>query len=107
MKPNNYLIFDNPGILCKKVMYIDTTDFSADKIFQNMELQIKRLATYQNNERGNYLIIMAKIRKEDIDKFVICMEQLQNNNLIIGNTDYVKDCTSIMKEILKNGRQRR
>ena len=102
MKPNNYLIFNNPGILNKKVMYKINPFFN---LF--MELPIKRLATYQNNERGNYLIIMAKIRKEDIDKFVICMEQLQNNNLIIGNTDYVKDCTSIMKEILKNGRQRR
>lgn len=100
MQGRNYIVFDNVGIFYKKVMYIDTQDFSADKIFQNTDIKIKRQEVYVNNKFGNYIIVVAKVYKNDIDIFIHCMEQLENNKLIVGNTKYTKDCDHIMKEVL-------
>lgn len=100
MNYNNYLIFDNPGIIYKKVMYIDSNTFLADKIFENEGLDIKRLYVYEKVTYDGYIIIVSKIRKTDINKFISCMEKLQKDNLIIGNTDYIKVCDQMMKEVL-------
>ena len=96
----NYIILDNLRILHKIVMYVDNNNFLADRIFEENKLPIKKLRVYENEEYDN-VVIISKIKKKHINIFKKCMKKLQDYNLIIGNTDYMKNCKEIMEEVLK------
>lgn len=104
-KSSNYIILDNPGIFNKKVMYIDTTDFLADSILAQNQVRIHFGQHFESNKYKGYVVIIADVRKQDIDKFKDSMSQLTKKQLIYHNTDYTEICEKIMEETL-NGTRR-
>lgn len=77
--------------------YMDVKKFKADSIFVRKKMRVKFLR-HACNDKNDYVIVVCKILKKDIDNFVEAMTELKNNMLLCGHTDYLDECKTIFGE---------
>jgi len=80
----------------KKFVYIDKNPYRADKIFLDHGINVKFLNEWENSDR-DYIVVMVSVMKKDCHEFKICMSELRNKMLVLGDTDYDKECRYLMK----------
>ena len=77
-------------------MYIDASKYLADSLLAKNKLSIKFKGDYISPD-GKYIVVFCKVKKDDEEKFIQTMEELERNMLLCGYTDY----TSYYKDLFK------
>lgn len=98
----NYMEVRGINIMYQKYIYVDSVDYKADSILNNVGIRIKYLRDYaKKGER--YVICYCKVMKDDIIRFELGMEELKKKMLICGYNDYEEWCEEIFKKLLRKG----
>lgn len=87
-------------------VYIDTPEYKADHIFIKNKIAIKFDQEFQK-EGDKYILVVCSCKKQDLEKFLMSMEELERNMLICGNTDYKECCKKMWETIEKAGEKRK
>lgn len=72
-------------------VYVDTADFLADHIFENANLKVKFVSTYQGIDNSFYKVVLVRFKMADLEKFIDCMNTLYRNQLL-ADVDYDELC---------------
>lgn len=78
--------------------YIDCPQFLSFNSFDNHGVRPFWMR-FHESDSIKYVGILCRIRKSQLDDFLVCMEELQRNILICGYTDYEEFCQEWQKEI--------
>ena len=82
--------------------FVDTKPYSADQIFINHNLKVKFSdKEFINPNMREYVVILVKCRKNKVEDFVKCMEELRKKILICGHNKYDEYCYKLFGD--KNG----
>ena len=100
----NYIKLSNPRPFSTLFMYIDRyPDYAADSIFNELDLNYKIRAEYENPEHPKYRTIIISVKRRQAKDFELAMEKLQNKMLILGEKDYEETSNTIIETILEEG----
>lgn len=95
-------------------VYLDTRPYASDQIFINHRIKVsfKKEMRNINDKEDKYRLVFCKIKKEDEEVFLECMEELYNKMLLREDTYYAYTCVrleNILKEFggIKNGRRKK
>lgn len=98
----NYLELDKFSLRYSHFIYLDLQDYLADKIFDEMNLQVIFEKEYESPKNA-MRIIFCKIPKKQKDVFIQAMKQLSNNMIKGNHLEYVDVCKHFNE--LMNSRQ--
>ena len=73
-------------------MYFDISEYLADQIFIDHRLPVRWEKKELMHPDHPYRCVFAKVRKQDEDEFLLCMEELRRKMLLTGHTDYDDVC---------------
>lgn len=79
-------------------IYIDAKSYMADDIFVNEGLtSIRFKSHFTSNTYTDFNVVFCTIRKKDKDKFIECMNKLQDKIAICGlSANYNKLCSGLI-----------
>lgn len=93
----NYIRLEKKSITYAYFLFIDVTEYLADRIFIKHKVKVGFGKEYAK-EGSKYLCISCKIKKRDEGKFLEALEELKNIMLLCGYVDYLDFCASIIGE---------
>ena len=96
----NYICLDTFSLYYQKYVYIDTKQHLANNIFIKNKIPVKYKVEY-DNDINDYIAVFCKIPKSYNEKFKGAMEQLSNNIIICGYSDYMEFCKELFEEVFK------
>lgn len=79
--------------------YVDVTELLADGLFIRHQVRVEFGPEFYNS-REKYHIIVCRVKKRDVDRFLSAVEELPNKMLLFGHTDYIDYCNHIWDELL-------
>ena len=82
----------------KHFMFFDDGNHSAGSLFCRHQVQIRVQGVWISNDE-KYRLIVCDVRRKDVPKFTLAMEELKNKMWLIGNADYEAFCKKIMSEL--------
>lgn len=79
-------------------IYIDAKSYMADDIFVNEGLtSIRFKRHFTSNKYTDFNVVFCTIKKKDKDKFIECMDKLQDKIVICGlSASYNKLCSELI-----------
>lgn len=83
------------------VVYIDSADgceYLGDPVLTDHHVRI-RYDSAMSHPTYSYECIIAKVHRDDLDKFIAAMDALLRKHLLLGHTDYIKCCVEIILRI--------
>lgn len=80
------------------VFYVDCPQYLSFNIFDKYGVR-PFCMRFLEGDIIKYAGILCRIRKRQLDDFLVCMEELQRNILICGYTDYEEFCRDFQKEL--------
>ncbi len=83
-----------PG-LRKHYAFFDDENQSARSLFCRHRVRIRVRGAWKIKEE-KYRLIVCDVRRKDVPKFVVAMEELKNKMWLIGNADYEAFCERTM-----------
>lgn len=86
-----------PG-LQKYFAFFDDCNYSAASLFNRYQVRIKVKGSW-SKEGDKYKVILCKVWRKDVPKFIRAMEDLKTKMLLIGNTDYEEFCERFLKQV--------
>lgn len=94
----NYLKLENKRPLSVFYLYIDVTNYKADRILNDKGISIKIMYEF-TKPNTDYRAIICKVSKKDESKFIEAMKETENNLLITGHSDYEEVLKGIIKQV--------
>ena len=75
-----------------RFMYIDTTEYLADRCFVFNKMKVKYLRGEFHKAGTEYIVVLCEISSKDEQRFAAVMEQLKTNMLLLDHEDYEAVC---------------
>lgn len=97
----NYIQLKSKNPLACEFAYFDNEQLFADQIFIQKKIHVQFGAEFAKQE-FKYRLIFCKIKKQDKDKFLEAMEDLEKKMLLCGYPDYKEYCQDFMKIFPQN-----
>ena len=88
----NYMKLDCWKPFRSRFMYIDTTEYLADRRFAFNEIKVKFFRGEFHKTGTEYIVVMCEISSKDEQRFATVMEKLKTNMLLLGHEDYEAAC---------------
>ena len=82
----------------RHMVFLDDWNHAAASLLFRNRIRYK-IREIWKRDGEKYQIVLCDIRRKDISKFSIAMEELKNKMLLIGNTDYEAFCERFMSDI--------
>lgn len=98
----NYYEIKSISFRYKTIAYIDVMSYKADYLFCKKGIKLKFIKDF-SNEINDYILVIAKVKKKDFTKFKECMKELYNQMILIGYSDYDKECNNFTKVLREEG----
>ena len=86
-------------------IYIDLPEYLADQIFVDHGVPVHWTWREFVHDEHPYHLLCVKIRKQDEDRFIICMGVLRRKMLLMGHLDYDDICAHVVKHVLEYGKE--
>ncbi len=99
MSCKNYVKISRFSLFFRYYFIIDTSEYLADNIFVNYQVQVKFGGEFANEDTC-YRFISCRISKKDEDKFLNALNELKNKMLLYGHNDYEEFCRSFGEKSL-------
>lgn len=87
----NYRLLSNKGLFLKKYMYIEADEKMSASVFKKFNINVFRHKEYSKPD-SKIRLVECKIPKIEEAKFLIAMEELKRNSLIMGYREYPSLC---------------
>lgn len=84
-----------------KLVYVDTPDYIADRVFQDCGINVKRLNEKRTTD-SRFLYIGCRISGRDIKRFREAIEELERRFLLTGYRDYRTKVLSLLMQLVEN-----
>lgn len=80
--------------------YFDVPEFFADQLFIQHQVRVHFSGEYQKKGK-QYVIVLCRVRKKDEERFLEALSELPRKMLLLGYTNYLKDCFELIEHIEK------
>ena len=88
----NCIMLKSCSLFTYKFAYFDIKEnYLADDLFIKYKIRVKFGREFWKDD-DKYALIMCKIKKRDVPKFIQAIEELENKALLIGYVDYPDFC---------------
>ncbi len=88
-----------PG-LRKHFLFFDDEKYSSRSLLYRHQVWIRVRGAWKSSEE-KYRLIVCDVRRKDVPKFTLAMEELKNKMWLIGNADYEAFCEKMMADLGK------
>lgn len=89
----NYMQLTNKRLFHKLFMFLDVKDYLSARLIVKYNIKFKVIKEFRRTDT-DYVIIVCKIKKSEVPKFMLLLKELENNMYITGHND----CNEFWKE---------
>jgi len=99
MEYTNFFPVNKFSLGYKYFCYFDVKDYLADALFLRHKVRVKYKLEFLK-QGTNYLAVLCKVHKKDVEEFVNALEELKTKMLLLGHTNYPEFCAEINQKML-------
>ena len=99
MEYNNHIPLEKISLRYKYFCFIDAKEYLADALFIKHKVRVWfQKEAYKPNT--DFVVIICKVKKNDTNKFLEALEELNKKMILLGHSDYHNFCKEFFGNLL-------